>query len=404
MKRPQIVILGAGYGGLRAVRILQRHIFVHEADIYLINKHEYHHETIWLHEASAGTLGHEQARYLIPDLIDKLKVHFIPGTVEKIDVENKKVHLQDRKISFDYAIIALGGEVETFGIEGLKEFALSITNIDTARQIKEHIEYQFATYRAEGKADDTRLTIVVGGAGFTGIEFLGELTERIPKLCQEYDIPQEKIKVICIEAMPSILPGFDRDLVAYARSFLEQRGVEFLLGTAIKKCTENGVIVSKGDIQREIKAKTVLWAAGVRGNSVIGKSGLPNHRNRIAVDSHLRVPNYPFLYAIGDSSLVIEPETERPFPATAQLAIQQGEYVANDILARIRGKTDTRPFVYQHKGTVCSLGKEDGIGVVFGKKIRGYKAAFMKKVIDNRALFLKGGLTLLLKRGKFRPY
>src|SRR5699024_9895671 len=146
-------------------------------------------------------------------------------------------------------------------------------------------------------------TIVVGGAGFTGIEFLGEISNRIPELCKEYDIDRDKVRIICVEASPTVLPGFDPELVEYAIASLEKRGVEFLIGSPIKEATPEGVIISKGeDEQEEIKAGTVVWAAGVRGNSIIEKSGFENMRGRVKVDLDLRAPGHDNVFIIGDRS------------------------------------------------------------------------------------------------------
>lgn len=401
MRKPKIVILGAGYGGLMTTVRLQKMLNTGEAEIVLVNKYDYHYETTWLHEASAGTLHHDRVRYNIRDVINTSKVQFIQDTVEEIKADEKKVILANGEVTYDYLVIALGGESETFGIKGLKEYALSISNVNSARQIREHIEYQFATYHTEPEKKDERLTIVVGGAGFTGIEFLGELVNRIPKLCQEYDIDQQKVKIICVEAAPTVLPGFDPELVNYATSLLEKKGVEFRVGTAVKECTEEGVYVAKGDSEPEfIKAGTVVWAAGVRGNSVIEKSGFENMRGRVKVDMYLRMPGHEDIFVIGDCSLVINEETNRPYPPTAQMAMQQGEQTAKNLVSLIRNG-ELEDFVFENKGTVCSLGEDDGIAVVFGKKLTGFKAAFMKKVVDNRALYLIGGPSLVLKKGKF---
>ena len=129
---------------------------------------------------------------------------FVQATVEAIDVTTKKVTTSAGEFTYDYLVIGLGFEGETFGIPGLKEHALSLTNINTARQVREHIEYQFATWTLDEVKDDSKLTIIVGGAGFTGIEFLGELSNQIPKLCKEFDIPQENVRVLCVEAAPMV--------------------------------------------------------------------------------------------------------------------------------------------------------------------------------------------------------
>jgi NADH:ubiquinone reductase (H+-translocating) len=402
LRKPRIVILGAGYGGLMTTTRLQKMIGVNEADIVLVNKHDYHYETTWLHEASAGTLHHDRVRYDINDVIDRSKVNFITDSVVEIKTEEKLVVLENGEVSYDYLVIALGGEPETFGIKGLKEYAFTISNVNAARQIREHIEYQFANYHNDEEKRDERLAIVVGGAGFTGIEFLGELTNRIPELCQEYDVDFHKVRIVCVEAAPMVLPGFDPELVSYAVAKLERKGVEFMIGTAIKECTPEGILVAKGEEEaQEIKAGTVIWAAGVRGNSVIEKSGIEAMRGRVKVQPDLRAPGHDNIFIIGDSSLVINEEINRPYPPTAQIAMQQGEVCARNIAALIRDKKELEGFTPDIKGTVCSLGEDDAIGVVYGKKLFGTKASIMKKVIDNRALLMVGGASLVLKKGKF---
>ncbi|PLR92633.1 FAD-dependent oxidoreductase [Bacillus sp. T33-2] len=402
MRKPKIVILGAGYGGLVTATRLQKLVGVNEADITLVNKHDYHYETTWLHEASAGTLHHDRVRYDIRDVIDRHKIEFVQGTVEEIKTDEKRVILENGDLTYDFLVVALGAEPETFGIKGLKEYAFAIANINSARQLREHIEYQFATYNTEADKKEDRLTIVVGGAGFTGIEFLGELTNRVPELCREYDIDFHKVKIVCVEAAPMVLPGFDPELVSYAVSQLEKKGVEFRIGTAIKECTPDGIIVAKGeDTVEEIKSGTVVWAAGVRGSSIIEKSGFEAMRGRVKVQPDLRAPGHEDIFIIGDSSLIINEEINRPYPPTAQIAMQQGEVCARNVAALIRGKQELETFTPDIKGTVCSLGEDDAIGVAFGKKMTGTKASFMKKMIDNRALFLIGGPSLVLKKGKF---
>jgi NADH:ubiquinone reductase (H+-translocating) len=381
---------------------LQKKLGVNEADIVLVNRNDYHYETTWLHEASAGTLHHDRVRYDIKTVVDRNKVDFIHDTAVEIKTAENKVILENGEVDYDYLVVALGGESETFGIKGLKEHAFAIVNVDAARRIRDHITYQFATYHTDEVKDDNKLTIVVGGAGFTGIEFLGELGERIPTLCKEYDIDFHKVKVICVEAAPTALPGFDPELVNYAVSHLEKKGVQFMIGTAIKECTPDGIIVAKGENEtEEIKAGTVVWAAGVRGNSIIENSGIEAMRGRVKVESDLRAPGYDNLFVIGDCSLVINEENNRPYPPTAQIAMQQGITCAKNIVSLIRNQSELETFVPDIKGTVCSLGEHDAIGVAFGKKMVGTTASFMKKMIDNRALFMIGGPSLVLKKGKF---
>lgn len=405
MKRPNILILGAGYGGLTTAVTLQKLIGSDEAEITLVNKNSYHYESTWLHEASAGTIKPERVRYEIKDVLNS-KVHFVQESVEKIDIKNKKVITNIGELTYDYLVVGLGFEGETFGIEGLDKFAFSITNVNDARKIRDHINTQFAEWASQesSEKDDTLLTIVVGGAGFTGIEFLGELANKIPELCKEYDVPKEKVHVICVEAAPAVLPMFSPKLINYAVKALTKRGIEFSIGTPVVQATEEGVKIKKGPNQFEfIKAGTVVWAAGVRGSRIVEESDLPSKRARVAVEEDLRVPGHPDVFMVGDCAFLMNKETERPYPTTAQIAMQQAVTVAENLVALIH-EEETKPFVPNLKGTVCSLGNSDAISNVFGKEITGKSAAILKKIIDNRALYLIGGASLVWKKGKLNLF
>jgi len=393
---PKIVILGAGYGGILTAQRLQKELNYNEADVTLVNKHDYHYFTTHLHMPAAGTDQMENARVAISKLIDEFKIDFVKATVQQIRTQEKKVLLEDGSaLSYDYLIISVGGETETFGIPGMKEHAMSIRSINSVRMIRQHIEYQFASYKQDETRLD-RLTFVVGGAGFTGIEFVSELADRIPELCKQYDVDPSLVKIYNVEAAPSALPGFDPELVEYAMNVLQNKGVTFKIGTPIKEATPEGVIVGEGEL---IKSATVVWAAGVRGNRMIEEAGIETMRGRVKVDEFLRVPGQENIFVIGDNSLMFNPEG-RPYPPTAQIAMQQGVTCANNIVAAIRNQQPTK-FVFSNKGTVASLGKGEAIGIVGTKKLKGFTAAQLKKIIDIRYLFIIGGLSLVLKKGKF---
>ncbi|WP_314589575.1 NAD(P)/FAD-dependent oxidoreductase [Paenibacillus terrigena] len=393
---PKIVILGAGYGGILTAQRLQKELNYNEADVTLVNKHDYHYFTTHLHMPAAGTDQMENARVAISKLIDEFKIDFVKATVQQIRTQEKKVLLEDGSaLSYDYLIISVGGETETFGIPGMKEYAMSIRSINSVRMIRQHIEYQFAAYKQDETRLD-RLTFVVGGAGFTGIEFVSELADRIPELCKQYDVDPSLVKIYNVEAAPSALPGFDPELVEYAMNVLQNKGVTFKIGTPIKEATPEGVIVGEGEL---IKSQTVVWAAGVRGNRMIEEAGIETMRGRVKIDEFLRVPGQENIFVIGDNSLMFNPEG-RPYPPTAQIAMQQGVTCANNIVASIRNQQPTK-FVFSNKGTVASLGKGEAIGIVGTKKLKGFTAAQLKKIIDIRYLFIIGGLSLVLKKGKF---
>ncbi|MFC0235708.1 NAD(P)/FAD-dependent oxidoreductase [Fictibacillus phosphorivorans] len=399
MSKPKILILGGGYGGIMSAVRLQKELGSDEAEITLVNKHNYHYQTTWLHENAAGTLHHDKTRIMIDNIIDMNKVNFVQDTVKEIKKDEKLVILDNQELTYDYLIIALGSDPETFGIQGLKENAFSIRSINSVRKIREHIDYSFARYNNEGQPDEL-ITIVVGGAGFTGIEFVGELADRVPELCREYDIPREKVRIVNIEAAPTVLPGFDEELVEYAINNLERRGVEFLVSTPIKECNENGVILANGE---EIKAATIVWTGGVRGNHLVEEAGFETMRGRVKVDKDLRMPGFEYIFVAGDCALIIDEEANRPYPPTAQIAIQQAYTIGRNIKALMNGGK-LEEFKPDIKGTVASLGKGEAIGKVGNKKLFGATASAMKKVIDNRYLFLLGGVPMVIKKGKLKLF
>ena len=391
---PRIVILGAGYGGIVAAIRLQKELNYNEADVTLVNKHDYHYITTHLHMPAAGTDKPKNARINILSLIDEFKIDFVKSTVVQIKPQEQKVILSDGTLSYDYLVIGLGGETETFGIPGLVEHAMNIRSLNTVNLIREHIEYQIAKFKKEPHRHDY-LTFVVGGAGFTGIEFVGELADRVPALCKQFDVDPALVKIYNVEAAPSALPGFDDELVEYAVKALEEKGVIFKLGSPVKECTPDGVILADGE---EIRSATVVWTGGVRGNHLIEEAGFETKRGRVLVDPYSRTGEKENVFIVGDCSIVLN-EDGKPFPPTAQIAVQQGVAVAYNLVAIIRGEKP-KEFKPSIKGTVASLGKHDAVGVVGSYRIKGQVAVIMKRLSDIRYLYTIGGLPLVLRKGR----
>lgn len=396
MRKKRIVILGAGYGGLRTLKKLQD---MHpNADLVLINKNNYHCETTSLHEVAAGTSKAQEICYPIDYVIDRRQTVFIQDTVLSVDWESKKVLLKDKApIFYDYLLIALGFESETFGIEGVCEYALAIWDIPSVERIRRHIENQFAAWQTDHHEE--HLTLVVGGAGFTSFELLGELTNRLPDLISRYRVDPGNVRVICIEPSAHVLPMFDRKLAHYGTQKLRARGVEFVIGR-VNRIVPGHVYYRNGNEIKVIHAGTFIWTGGVRGSSVIERSGFQQKRGRVCVNDDLTVPGHTEILIIGDCSAVIDPSSGRPYPTTAQIALQQADCAAGNLYAMVSGHP-LKPFVYKSKGTVCSLGKNDAMGQVMGKKLRGYPASLIKKVIENRSLAKIGGVETMLKKGRF---
>lgn len=404
MYKPHIVILGAGYGGLMTAIKLQKLLHVNEAKITLVNKNDYHYQTTWLHENAAGTLKTEQTMIPIRDVINQEKIEFILDEVIMIKEEEKKVKLSKSELSYDILVVGLGFQAEIAGTAELETHTLPIGNLNNARLIREHLEYNFAMYSNEEDKKDSRLNIVIVGGGFTGIELAGELVNRIPELSREYDIDKTQVRIINIECGPSILPGIDKSLVDYAMNSLGSRGVEFINGAKFLECREDTIVYEKDGQTSEIPAMTKVWAGGVRANPILEASGIATKNGKVEVDGDLRLPDNDDIYVIGDCALLNNPETGKAYPATAKIAVKEAEVVAYNIKAQIGGDT-LIDFKSNSSATIASLGCNDGIAVLFnGKKVVGWKAALLKKMSENRYLFQLGGLNLLLKKGKFNIF
>ena len=400
MGKTKIVIVGAGYGGLASVVTLQRKIALDTVDITLINKNDYHYETTWLHEAAAGAISANDVCYEIEPLL-KQGVRFVQATVETLDVEQQQVLTSHGTYEYDYLIVGLGFEAQHYNIPGIEQHALTISNALAASKVWAHVNAQFARYEQYGRLEDA--TIVVGGAGFTGIEFLGTFVDQLPKLAAAYHIPLETLRVICVESATTILPDFPETLAQYAQQALTARGVEWMTQTAIIGCTDKGITVRQQQQESFIPTTTIIWTAGVKGSSIVEASSLPSAGGRVQVLPTLNVEQYPNVFVVGDCSIVIDRYEQKPYPPTAQLAMQQGETIALN-LQRLFADKPMVPFMPNLKGSVCSLGKGDGIALVKGREYTGRKAAVLKKMIDNHALFLVGGPGLIAKKGKFNIF
>ncbi|WHY79627.1 NAD(P)/FAD-dependent oxidoreductase [Neobacillus sp. WH10] len=392
MSKPKIVILGGGYGGIITSKKLEKLLKSGEADVTLINKHEYHYLSTQLHKTGVGTAADRQIAMSIPELINPNKTRFLKAAVSSVNINTQEVHLEGGDtVKYDYLIIALGFEVETYGTKGVKENAFEIRSFRSSKTIYHQIIKQLNLYKEDH--DPSRLTFAVAGGGFTGIEMLGELADALPKLCKEHNIPFEKIKIVGIEAAPSVIPFFPKESIQYTTEVLEKRNIELITSTKILECTPEKVVLENN---REVPTKTLIWSCGVKGNTIVHNWGLPIEKGKIAVDSYLRVKNMKNVFSIGDCSLFMKDE-KSALPPTAQVALQQAPVCAKNIVAALRGESLTS-FEYHHKGSVASIGLMAAVGKVGNFRLSGLFGAFMKQVIEARYLFNLGGPSLIIKQ------
>nr|NNM90029.1 NAD(P)/FAD-dependent oxidoreductase [Bacilli bacterium] len=370
----EIVILGAGYAGLLCALEARKKLSPEEAKITLINKHTYHQLITQLHETAAGARSDRSIRIAIDSLIQGKAIDFRKATVQSIQPEQKQVVLSDESVlRYDYLVVALGSEAEYFGITGLKEHAFILKSVNQARLIRSHIESCFARYPYE--QDPALLRFVIGGAGFSGIELVGELADKLPELAKEAGVDEKHVELYNVEAAPGILPGFDTALVDAARKSLQGRGVRFMTGVPIVEVSPGVVHLKTGET---IETKTVVWTGGVRGNQLVIDAGFETEpRGRAKVNEFLQSPTHKEVYILGDCSFVLG-ENGRPLPPTAQLAWQMGSAAGKYLFQDIKGGVKV-PFTPNIMGSLASLGRKDAVGQVL-KSYKMYgKVAYMAK-------------------------
>lgn len=403
----KIVVLGAGYAGLKTVVLLQKKLKGQDVQITLVDRNPYHYEATDLHEVAAGTQTPSKISYQISDLIDPKMTTFIQDEVVKVDPDQKQVQLagQTEPLTYDYCVFSLGFVSETFGITGAEENALPMTTVKQALDIHEHIINQLKHYRTS--KDENDLKIVVCGAGFTGIELAGALVDARTHYAQLAGVQPADIKIILVEAATRLLPMFSAQLADYGVNLVKKLGVDLMTGCMISEIKPGTVVYKHGKDgdSDSVDANTIIWTTGVSGSPIVAESGLQGRRGRVAVTDHLNDPDHDDLYVLGDVAAFFAPGEKRPYPTTAQIALSMADYTADDLADRIKNnQRAAKPYSYKSLGTVASVGNTRAFGLAMGMTIKGYIGSFMKKMIMNRSLMEVGGVKELLSKGRFDLY
>ncbi|GAB6928760.1 FAD-dependent oxidoreductase [Paenibacillus sp. JCM 10914] len=386
-----ILILGGGYGGLLSALSAREHFGADDAKITLINRFPTHQIITELHRLAAGNIAEKAVALPLDKLLRNAKVDLRIGNVKEIKPDEKSVSLDDGgNFTYDVLVVALGSETAFFGIPGLQENSFILKSVNDANRLRAHVESRIAEYsKTKNKAD---ATIVVGGGGLTGVELVGEYADMRSELARKYGIDPQEITLYCVEAAPSILPGFPAELVDRATTSLQKRGVNFLTGLPITKMDGTTVELKDGST---FETSTLVWTGGVQGNSVVANCGIEVNRGRAVVNEFLQSASHPDVYIAGDSAVVMGPEG-RPFPPTAQLAWQMGELIGYNIFAQLNGGAPAS-FAPVFSGTLGSLGRKDAIGTIGANKtqLKGMPATLMKEASNMRYLSHINGLFTL---------
>lgn len=398
MQKPKILFLGAGYGCLSAIKKLTHKDFTN-AEITIISNYDYHYHTILLHEVASG-VRNRSAKYLLKNILPS-EIAFVCDTITQIEPSSNQVIGQKGVYAYDYLVIGLGFDSDSFGIPGIEEHSLSMTSYESSEAIKNHIDEKFKNYKDSKNPND--LSFIVCGGGFSGVEFAASLAQKLTIKAKKANISKENIKISCIEAMPHILPMFDSILSTQASKRLHMLGVEVLEGSKILECLKDGVMIEKDGKTSKLSGNTIIWSAGVKGNKVIQNSTeFQSARSKIEVDEYLHpkevLPCRDKIFVVGDCGALKDPKTGRFYAPTAQIATREGDYVGEMLHYIIAGESADKAFKFETGGSVCSLGKGYALGIFMGRKISGGFAYMVKLFIENLwNIRLKGVLAPLTK-------
>jgi len=390
VKMAEIVIAGAGYGGIMAGIRLERA----EMPFTLVNKHTYHQFITWLHEAAGGRNSVDDYKLELRDILREPTSHLEKDEVLSIDRVGKKLIGKQAEHPYEYLIVALGSAPEYFGIAGLAEHSLLLRSLESARTIRKHIERQVADYAIDKKPE--RLRFIVGGAGLTGIELVGELTDWLPKLCAQYKIEASLYEIISLEAAANILPALPPNLQQKAFDSLEKKGAKLRTNTKIIKVERGAVTLESGEV---LQTETLIWTGGVKAHPALAEAGFScDARGRAKVSEYLQSVDDEEVYIIGDCASFVT-GGGRPLPPTAQLATQMGQVAGANILARVQGNPQVR-FVPKILGTLASLGRDRGVGSVGRVQTSGTAASLAKELTKVKYLYQLGGLRIVSRGSK----
>jgi NADH:ubiquinone reductase (H+-translocating) len=367
-----VVIVGAGFGGLTAAQKLSKA----PVRITIVDQRNHHLFQPLLYQVGTAALATSEIAWPIRFLMRKRQeVTTLLGTVTGVDLQNRRVHLEDGgAVGFDTLVLATGARHAYFGHDDWEAFAPGLKTLEDATSIRRRV--LLSLERAEREDDPARraalLTFVIVGGGPTGVELAGAIVELVYQNLQgefrHFDTRQAR--VILIEAGPRLLPAIAPDLSAYALKALGRLGVEVRLGSPVTDCNSSGVRI--GD--EIVVADVILWAAGVRASPAAAWLGAPaDSAGRAKVEADLTVPGHPEIFVIGDTATV-NVWNGKPAPGIAPAAKQQGAHIARTIKQRLAGNSSSRPFRYRHAGDLATIGKRSAV-IDFGWfKLKGWLA------------------------------
>lgn len=362
-RKPRVVVIGAGFGGLWAVRTLAKK----SCDINVIDRNNYHTFLALLYQVAAAELEAEDIAYPVRSIFRNLPtVDFALAHAGRIDAENRIVETDHQAFPYDYLILATGSVSHTFGIPGVGDHAFFLKTLEEGVALKNHIIccFEKAARLAGGAGDNGLLTFVIVGGGATGVEYAGALSELIhgPMVKDYRKVDFRLVRIILLEGTDRLVGGMPPTIRSYTAERLGRMGVEVRLKTTVVEVTPESVVLEGTE---PLSTRTVVWTAGVRGEPLASHSGIPTEGDgRVSVLPTLQIPAYPEIYVVGDLARI---EADgRVLPMVAQVAIQSAVAAAENIGRRIDGR-DPLPFRYHDRGSMITIGRNTA-GVAMGSR------------------------------------
>ncbi|MBX3464609.1 MAG: NAD(P)/FAD-dependent oxidoreductase [Planctomycetes bacterium] len=366
---PHVVVVGGGFAGLAATRALRRT----PVRITLVDRRNHHLFQPLLYQVATAALNPGDIAYPIRSVLRlQQNARTILARVTGFDLARRRVQLVDGELHYDHLLVATGATHSYFGKDEWEAWAPGLKTIEDALEIRRRVLSAFeAAERLRDPAElPAVLTFVVVGAGPTGVELAGALSE-IGRLTVARDFRSfdpRTLRVVLVEGAGRVLPPYPERLSAAARAQLERLGVEVRTGTLVTRIDQTGVWFG----QEHLQARTVLWAAGVAASPLGALLGAPLDRaGRVLVAPDLSVPGHPEVFVAGD--LMHCEQDGVPVPGVAPAAIQAGRAAARNIAARVAG-APTRPFRYRDKGSLATIGRAKAVGQLGRLEVTGFLA------------------------------
>jgi NADH dehydrogenase len=350
-ERPHVVVVGGGFAGINAAHALAHS----DADVTLVDRHNYHTFQPLLYQVSTGYLPPEEVGAAFRSVFRRqVNLTVRVAVVVSIDWTDRKLRLEDGStLEFDYLILAAGAETNFFGVDGMAEYAWPLYTLDDAVALRTHLLSTLEQVASAGSAVDAQVTTVVVGGGPTGVETAAALAS----MAQEVVGPIVTLRVILVEAGPRLLSAFNPHSSERALKDLRRRGVDVRLGQSVDAADADGVTLAGGE---RIQTGTVIWAAGVQANGLAETLDLPLSKGRVVVDLHLQVSGRPNVFVAGDLAAVAAPEPTHLLPMLAPIAIQAGRHAGEQVSRLIAGEPLAR-FRYHDKGMMAVLGRGNAV-------------------------------------------